>query len=550
MNFSFLSMTDLFRSASAWGCLLWLLAGTALAGLSPAAIEERFELVAGDHILQVAGERVTEPQLLTAVYEHVGFRPFWNRPQMLQALQAWIERAGDEGLNPDDYHCARLTQEKLAPLDRELLATDAFLTLALHLATGKTDPGRLFPGWNFAPRVSLPLSPARLAAVLAQGEIDAYLEELLPTDGYAALREAFRHYRRIARQGGWPALPPGKSLRLGDRGERVAVLRRRLVMSGDLASGDGGEDSLFDAALEAAVRRFQTRHFLEADGVVGRRTRQALNVPARRRAAQLRVNLERLRWLHYALPQAYLLVEVPAFELQWIEDGRTIWQAAVQVGRPRFPTPIFHDRITYLVFNPTWTVPRSIARRELAPRLVQDPAGFLQHHHMDLLTPDGRVVDPETVDWAMIEPRYFPFILRQYPGPGNALGRVKFMFPNRYHVYLHDTPSQALFHKPRRAFSHGCVRVAHALKLAQVLLDRDGSGWDRQRIEALLAQGETRPVVLARPMPIYLLYLTAAVDSEGQVEFRPDLYRRDGEVLRAFGEEAAEKAVALSLVES
>ncbi|WP_286293029.1 L,D-transpeptidase family protein [Methylomarinovum tepidoasis] len=540
----------MFRSASAWGCFLWLLAGTALGGLSPATIEQRFELVAGDHILQVASERVTEPQLLTAVYEQAGFRPFWDRPQMLRALRAWIERAGDEGLNPDDYHRTRLAQGKLAPLDRELLATDAFLTLALHLATGKADPGRLFPGWNFAPRVSLPLSPARLTAVLAQGEISAYLQELLPTGGYAALREAFLRYRRLARQGGWPALPPGKSLRLGERGERVAILRRRLIVSGDLAPGDAGEDSLFDEALEAAVRRFQTRHFLEADGVVGRRTRQALNVPAGRRAAQLRVNLERLRWLHYALPRTYLRVEVPAFRLRWIEGGRTIWQAAVQVGRPRFPTPIFHDRITYLVFNPTWTVPRSIARRELAPRLVQDPAGFLQRHHMDLLTPDGQVVDPATVDWTAITPRNFPYILRQRPGPDNALGRVKFMFPNRYHVYLHDTPSQALFHKPRRAFSHGCVRVAHALELAQALLHANGPGWDRQRIEALLAQGETRPIVLERPMPIYLLYLTAAVDAEGQVEFRPDLYRRDGEVLRALGEEAAEKAVALSLVEN
>ena len=240
---------------------------------------------------------------------------------------------------------------------------------------------------------------------------------------------------------------------------------------------------------------------------------------------------------------------MPAFTLWRIEAGEPVWQAAVQVGRPRFPTPIFHDRITYLVFNPTWTVPRRIARWELVPKLLEDPPGFLRRYRMELLTPDGRVVDPATVDWTTVTPRRFPYILRQRPGPGNALGRVKFMFPNRYHVYLHDTPSQALFRKPRRAFSHGCVRVAHAMELAQALLHANGPDWDRQRIEAVLAAGDPRPVVLKRPMPIYLLYLTAAVDAAGQVQFRPDLYHRDRTVLHALAAEPVEKAAALGLVD-
>ncbi len=514
-------------------------------------LESRFELFRGSGRLQAGGEALVEPRLVMALYERAGFRPLWIGGGTTASLMEWIGRSRREGLNPADYHHAALSRTDLDAVDRELLLTDALATLALHFSAGKADPARLFKVWNYRPHLADTLTVDTLLSAIRSGGIDALLTRLLPEGVYPALRAALARYREIEERGGWPTVPPGPSLRPGMRDPRVALLRRRLAIAGDWEGDAGTAAEVFDPALAEAVRRFQRRHLLEDDGIVGRRTLAALNVPVSRRIQQLRVNLERLRWLYHSLPEEFLGVDLAGFQLHLRKGGRSLWSSPIQVGKPYWQTPVFRDLVTYIDINPTWTVPRSILRRELAPRLLEDPLGFLARRDMELLLPDGRVVDPATVDWAAITPRNFPFILRQRPGPNNALGRIKFMFPNPYHVYLHDTPSKALFRRPRRAFSHGCIRVARPLELAEILLAPNGPQWNGARIQALIDSGRTRTVVLKRPMPILIVYLTAAPDSQntGGVQFRPDLYRRDPRVLRALEQVPREKAPGLLSVD-
>lgn len=513
-------------------------------------LESRFELFRSSGRLQAGGESVVEPRLVMALYERAGFRPLWTDGGTVAVLMEWIERSRREGLNPLDYHRAALGRTDLDAVDRELLLSDALATLALHFSAGKADPARLFKTWNYRPQLGCTLTVDALLSAIRSGGIDDLLTRLLPEGIYPALRAALARYREIEERGGWPTIPPGPSLRPGMRDPRVVVLRRHLAIAGDWEGDAGTEPEAFDSALVEAVRRFQRRHLLADDGVVGRRTLAALNVPISRRIQQLRINLERLRWLYHSLPEEFLGVDLAGFQLHLRKDRRSLWSSPIQVGKPYWQTPVFRDLVTYIDINPTWTVPRSILRRELAPRLLEDPPGFLARRNMELLLPDGRVVDPATVDWTTITPENFPFILRQRPGPRNALGRIKFMFPNPYHVYLHDTPSKALFRRPRRAFSHGCIRVAKPLELAEILLAPNGPQWTRARIQALIDGGRTRTVVLKQPMPILIVYLTAVPDVETPelVQFRPDLYRRDPRVLRALDRTPREKAPALGIV--
>ncbi len=536
-----------------WAVLILLLrAAMALAEADGFAegLESRFELFRGSGRLEAGGETLVEPRLVMALYERAGFRPLWTEGDAVAVLMRWIERSRREGLNPADYHRDALSRADPDAVDRELLLTDALATLALHFSAGKADPAKLFRAWNHRPRLADTLTLDTLLSAIRSGGIGDLLTRLLPEGIYPALRAALARYREIEEHGGWPTIPPGPSLWPGMRDPRVALLRRRLAITGDWEGDPGTEPEAFDPALVEAVRRFQRRHLLADDGVVGRRTLAALNVPVSHRIQQLRVNLERLRWLYHSLPEEFLGVDLAGFQLHLRKGGRSLWSSPIQVGKPYWQTPVFRDLVTYIDINPTWTVPRSILRRELLPRLLEDPPGFLARHDMELLLPDGRRVDPATVDWTAVTPRNFPFILRQRPGPRNALGRIKFMFPNPFHVYLHDTPSKALFRRPRRAFSHGCIRVAEPLELAEILLAPNGPQWTRARVQALIDSGRTRTVVLQRPMPILIVYLTAAKDLQdsGGVQFRPDLYRRDPRVLRALDRTPGEKAPALGIV--
>jgi len=263
--------------------------------------------------------------------------------------------------------------------------------------------------------------------------------------------------------------------------------------------------------------------------VVGKGTLAALNVPVEGRIDQIRVNLERARWVLHDLPEEFVLVDIAGFNVRYIRNGRIIWDARAVVGRPFRKTPVFKSRITYLEMNPTWTVPPTILRKDVLPAIKQD-IGYLQEQNMRVIDYDRNVIDPATIDWQRYSGRDFPYLIRQDPGPRNALGRIKFMFPNEHLVYLHDTPSKSLFERTERAFSSGCIRIEHPFRFAELLLD-DPAHWNRDAVIKAIESGETREVSLPRPVTVILLYWTVASEANGDVTFKQDIYERDAAVL-------------------
>jgi murein L,D-transpeptidase YcbB/YkuD len=345
------------------------------------------------------------------------------------------------------------------------------------------------------------------------------------------MRTALATYRAIKAMGGWPLIPSGPSLKVGMHDERIPALRRRLSLTGDLAPSSVDRSQLFDSALVEAVKTFQRRHGLAADGALGRETLAAMNVPVEERIQQLRVNLERGRWVVHNLENTFIVVNVAGYHSYYVKDGQLLWQGRAQVGRPLRQTPSFKAELTYLVFNPTWTVPPTILAQDYLPFLKQDP-GYVHRKGLKVIDRAGRAVEPWQIDWSRYSITYSPYSLRQDPGPRNALGRVKFIFPNDHAVFLHDTPNQKLFDRTARAFSSGCIRVENALDLAQLLLN-DGAQWDRKAIDRVVKSGKTRTVSLPEPIPVLLLYWTAWVGPDGRVNFGHDLYDRDKLVQKA-----------------
>jgi murein L,D-transpeptidase YcbB/YkuD len=288
----------------------------------------------------------------------------------------------------------------------------------------------------------------------------------------------------------------------------------------------------YDAELESAVKRFQERHGLTADGAVGPATRAVMNVPVEQRIDQIRVNLERARWVLHEMKGEFVLVDVAGFDVSYFRDDEPIWTSKVIVGRPYRETPIFRSLITYVVLNPTWTIPPGILVKDKLPILKRDP-GYLKRNNIRVLDSKGREVNPYSVNWSQYGAgRLPPYQLRQDPGEDNALGLVKIMFPNPYLVYLHDTPSKSLFDQDQRTFSSGCIRVQKAFELAELVLN-DPSRWNQETLAAAVATKKMQTVNLAKPLPVLLLYWTAQPLPSGQVMFRNDVYGRDPPTLAA-----------------
>ena len=348
-----------------------------------------------------------------------------------------------------------------------------------------------------------------------------------PNDG--RLRQALLWYRQMMAQGGWPTLPEGPTLHPGDARMSILLLRDRLRVTGDLSMSQTVENrTFFDNALADAMRRFQYRHGLAQDGVVGLATRAALQVPIEDRVHQLIRNLQRWRELPRDLGPRYIWVNIPAFTLEVVEQGQVVMTMRVVVGRPSWPTPVLSAQLSTLVLNPTWFVPPRIVEKEIIPRLQRDPT-YLTTHNMLLMQGYGEQMielDPKTVDWSQASKRYAGYQVRQRPGPTNPLGRVKFVMPNPLHITLHDTPLRAHFAKTMRAYSHGCIRIEEPIALAEYLL-REDHEWTRTAILNAIHQGVSQQVPLPLPIPIYLVYHTAWVDQDSKVHFRPDIYKWD-----------------------
>jgi murein L,D-transpeptidase YcbB/YkuD len=335
---------------------------------------------------------------------------------------------------------------------------------------------------------------------------------------------------RAAAAGGWPQIPAGPALEIGDRSARVTLLRERLQLSGDLAGerGTAGDSETFDGTLDAAVRRFQARHGLVVDGIVGSATMGALDVSVERRIAQVEANLARWRQLPADLGDRYVLVNAAAAHVELVEAGTLARRYRAIVGRRDRPTPVFTADMTYVALAPFWEVPPGIARNDVLPRIKADP-GYLAAQHMRVFEAGtGRPVDPATVDWSGVTSASvnLRFRFRSDPGPTNPLGGVKFIFPNPHNSYMHDTPAQELFERPVRTFSSGCVRVESALDLAVRILGAV-PGWSLARIEETIGQGVEHRVSLPQPLRVYVQYFTAWVDEDGVAQFREDVYGRD-----------------------
>ncbi len=489
--------------------------------------------------LPVAGTSINALPGLRRFYEARAFEPAWTEAggdlnAEAAALVAEIRRSGDEGLNPDDYHLPTLEALADGPasagrqVDLELLLTDAWLVLASHYLSGRVDPVTIDPEW--VPSRRNGDFPAMLERALGEGRTVAELRALLPRQpGYARLRELLADYR--SRSGEAPSkIPPGDLIRPGKTDARVPALRQRLLG----VAGDGTGDTLYDERLAGAVEDFQRAHGLEADGIVGPSTLGELNASDAERIDRILANLERWRWMPEELGRRHVRINIAGFRLEAWQDGALLQSMKVIVGRSYRRSPLFSDQIRYLVFNPAWEVPPKIAVQDKLPQLRKDPeslsrAGFVV---LDGRGVDEVGVDPASIDWSTVDKGHFPYRLRQKPGPGNALGRVKIMFPNRFNVYLHDTSNPELFTRDVRTFSSGCIRLEHPIELSQWLLG-ETPGWTDGGIEEAIASGETRTVLLKQPVPVHLQYWTAWVDDEGKARFVDDIYRRDAPLAAA-----------------
>lgn len=506
------------------------------------AIRLEIELLQGSGRLSVRNVEVASGALLADIYEAREFEPAWTRPAQVADLVKLVNGAETDGLSPEDYHAGAVADayrrligaESLRADERaeiDILFTDALIRLAYHLRFGKINPATLDPEWNFNRELRTPDPAASIQAAIDAESLPAHLWSMIPRGwAYLELQGALATYRAIAADGGWPAVPEGPTLRPGDIDPRVPLIAKRLSVTDDIGPEIAASATeYYDAAIEQGVRHFQSRHGLDVDGIVGGGTLAAMNVPAEARVGQLEINLERARWVFDDLADDFVLVNIAGFRVYVIRDRKVIWQSRAQVGKPFQKTPIFRDELKYLVFNPTWTVPFSIATRDLLPQIQADPS-ILASRGFDIRGRNGQVVDAATVDWSALSRRNFGYTLVQRPGPNNALGRVKFMFPNEHAVYLHDTPSKYLFDRAGRAFSAGCIRVEHPFELAEILLGPDG--WNQQRFADVLASGRETTVFLSNPLPILILYWTAQVTADGDVLFLPDIYDRDPAVAR------------------
>lgn len=511
-------------------------------------IRERIDQLWTTGELHIDGIAIASRDMLPDLYERNLFEPLWQNPINVRDLIAEISSSGEDGLSPEDYHLStllatrmRLDQENGAGAaalegDCDILLTDSLILLCYHLLFGKVDPEDLDSDWNMGREVNSDSDPVgALLRRLRTETLSEGLKNIRPRYAtYGKLKDALKRYRAIQEAGGWNAVPVGPTLKQGMTDARILALRERLTATGDCADPVPEEPSYFDESLEEAVRRFQARHQLGTDGAVGKKTLAELNVPVEQRIDQIRVNLERARWVFHKLPPEYLLVDIAGFQIYFCREDAVVWSSRIQVGKPYRHTPVFKSKLRYIVFNPGWVVPPTILKEDILPKLVRDP-GYLEKMKIRVIGRDGTALDPDAIEWTRYRSGNVPFTLKQDPGPHNALGRMKFIFPNKHLVYLHDTASANLFEKEERAFSSGCIRVEKYLELAQILLG-DPVHWGRDRIRTVIDSGETRQVPLPSKMPIILIYATVSVDQSGSVIFKKDIYDRDGAVLEGLNE--------------
>ena len=484
---------------------------------------------------------------LTEVYYHKSLRPYWVTPEgprpKASIVLDFLKKSKTEGLDPKNYEVDQISELFAAHQPRSLAKLDTLLTFNLikyihdvrngQIKPRYDDPG-LFPeagDINFRPR-------ATMEKVLAAPDLAVYLESIPPAHKhYTRLKKALKTYRTIEKEGGWSFIAAGKIIRPGDDDERIPGVIRRLSVTGDLDPTMAPLVAKYNPLLKKSIVRFQVRHGLAPDGDVGPKTLAALNVPVADRIKQIIINMTRWRWQEQDLGEKYILVNIAHFDLTAFEAGQEAFRFPVIVGELQKQTPILSGRISSIEINPYWNIPRSIARDEELPKLRKDP-NYLVNRHIRLFSgwnADAHEIDSKTIDWNNVSPaRMGEYSLRQDPGPWNALGQIKFYFPNKYYVYLHDTPMQNLFSRNQRNFSHGCIRVSDPLKLAAFVLSRQAGGdWTPEMISGSINEKKRVSIMLPELLPVYLTYQTSWVDKNGQICFNHDIYERDKKLIKA-----------------
>ncbi len=452
----------------------------------------------------------------------------------------YIRHVGQQGLQPDDYHLY-LIEEYLGKMmshttvditdimKLDLLLTDAFLLLGSHLYYGKVDPAKEGANWKMQrkdPELRLDL---KLEEALTGNAVATELNMLAP--GYRAywmMKDELAFFIKLEEQL-WPVILLDKPVKPGDTSRIVPIVRERLIKLRYALSDS--TSNIIDEELEKQLKVFQDDWGLNTDGVIGKTTLEYLNSLPIKLIGQLKVNMERFRWLRPQGEEKHIIVNIANFRLDMIKGGDTLISMKAIVGKETRRTPVFNESMTYIVFSPNWTVPKTILQHDVIPQLLKGP-DYLIKMKMKLLLNNGKEVAYSDIDWSKISSRNFPYMVRQDPGPQNALGRVKFMFPNNYNVYIHDTPSKNSFGRDGRAVSSGCIRVEDPFDLAVLLLS-DAPEWSPDKIRNAMQQTMEHTVLLKVPVDVIVVYLTAWTDGKDRIQFRNDVYQNDGRVLEA-----------------
>jgi murein L,D-transpeptidase YcbB/YkuD len=491
----------------------------------------------------IGGEPLLQRTAVEAFYRARENRAAWDPDAGATSIRGAIADIAKDGLDPADYHLARIdaliAARKASPggdndADLEVLLTDAVAAMIDESRYGRVLPATLDSTWNVNSRKGAPpLAEALARVAAASSPADGIEKEKLDHFVYRGLKDELARLTAIAQKGGWATIPAGRVAVPGARDPRMPLVRARMAATGELASGNASaKDSLlYDGDLGTAVKLFQQRHRLDQDGKLDATTLAAMNVPVASRINQVKVNLERSRWVLPGLAGDFLLVNLPAFKAYLIRDQKNVWETRTQVGKEVRQTPTFRADMKFAIFNPTWTVPTTILREDVIGGFAKGKKDVLTKHNLKVYDKDGKEVDPSSIDWKSANADNFPYTLRQDAGDDNALGRLKFMFPNPYDIYLHDTPSRELFAAEKRTFSSGCIRIEDPLGLAQQVLG--DQGYDAAKVEATIAAGKTTQVNLTKPLPVLIVYWTTSVGATGEVHWAPDVYDRDPPVLAA-----------------
>jgi murein L,D-transpeptidase YcbB/YkuD len=475
-------------------------------------------------------------QAVAQFYAQRSDAPAWRDSGRVEQLFKALDNLRTDGLNPEDYQLAELRQRYTqlsrsdasaqAVADFDLLASSAYLRSLAHLFRGKVNPKTFDAQWNF--EINDMTAADALAIVnkgISSGDIHAVYERARPQHPfYMRSRNALAQLQGVAANGGWPRIELTTTLKPGESNPQVVNLRKRFSPGTDASTAG----NIYDSALADAVKKFQREQYLNDDGSIGPTTRAALNVSVQQRIDQVRINLERGRWLLHDLPSAFVLVDIAGYKIYFYRDGQPVWQSQVQIGKPYRKTPIFKSAINTITFNPTWTVPPTILRNDVLPKIRKD-TGYLARNNMRVLSSNGTELDPKTVNWS----NPGNVVIRQDAGGDHAaLGRVVIRFPNEYAVYLHDTPHKELFDNTQRAFSSGCIRVERPFELVELIFN-DPEKWNQASMDELVAQEQTRNISVPKPVPVLLAYWTIDVFKDGDIGFKPDIYSRDPTVLKA-----------------